>query len=83
MIYADYNATTPLGEKAKDWMAQALELWGNPSSSHRYGRKASELLNKSRESVAELLGVNPNDIVFTSGGSEANTLALMGLALEV
>ena len=83
MIYADYNATTPLGEKAKDWMAQALELWGNPSSSHRYGRKASELLNKSRESVAELLGCNPNDIVFTSGGSEANTLALMGLALEV
>jgi len=83
MIYADYNATTPLGEGARTWIAQAFELWGNPSSSHRQGRKAMELLNKSREAIAELVGVTPNDIVFTSGGSEANHLALMGKALEV
>lgn len=83
MIYADYNATTPLSEGAKKGMAQALEIWGNPSSSHKCGRKSLELLNKSRESVAALVGVSPNDVVFTSGGSEANTLALLGTALEV
>lgn len=83
MIYADYNATTPLSKGAKTWMDKAQELWGNPSSSHRYGRKALELINKSRESVAALVGVSPNDIVFTSGGSEANTMALLGCAFEV
>lgn len=83
MIYADYNATTPLSEGAKKGMAQALELWGNPSSSHRCGRKSLELINNSRESVSDLVGVNPNDVVFTSGGSEANTLALLGSALAV
>jgi cysteine desulfurase len=83
MIYADYNATTPLSEGAKKGMAQAMELWGNPSSSHKSGRKSLELLNNSRESVAALVGVSPNDVVFTSGGSEANTLALMGSALAV
>lgn len=83
MIYADYNATSPLCDGAKTWMAQAFEFWGNPSSSHRPGRKALELINKSRESVSELLGVPANDIVFTSGGSEANTLALMGTALDI
>lgn len=83
MIYADYNATTPLSDGATQAIAQALEFWGNPSSSHKYGRKALELINKARESVATLVGVNANNIVFTSGGSEANTLALMGTALEM
>jgi len=83
MIYADYNATTPLSEGARNWINQAQELWGNPSSSHKVGRKSLELLNKSREAVASLVGVNPNDLVFTSGGSEANTMALLGTAFEI
>ncbi|NBX68693.1 MAG: cysteine desulfurase [Proteobacteria bacterium] len=82
MIYADYNATTPLSDGAKAWMIKSQELWGNPSSSHRYGRKALELLNNAREQVASMLAVNPNDVVFTSGGSEANTMALLGTALD-
>jgi cysteine desulfurase len=77
-IYADYNATTPLCEGAKAQMAHALEIWGNPSSAHRLGRKASELLEKARESVARRAETSPTELVFTSGGSEANTLAVMG-----
>src|SRR4051812_96578 len=81
MIYADFNATTPLSFGAIDQMKKAFEIWGNPSSSHRLGRKASELLNISREEVAKAAGVSPQEVVFTSGGSEANTAALMGSRL--
>ena len=78
MIYADYNATTPLGAGAIQAMNRAFEFWGNPSSAHRIGRQANELLESSRRQVAEKAGFLPRDVVFTSGGSEANTLALMG-----
>ncbi|MFM8269691.1 MAG: cysteine desulfurase family protein [Pseudomonadota bacterium] len=77
-IYADFNATTPVGALAHHWMSKAFEKWGNPSSSHAYGRQAIELIEESRVSVARAAGVSPLEIVFTSGGSEANTLALMG-----
>ncbi|MCB0419032.1 MAG: aminotransferase class V-fold PLP-dependent enzyme, partial [Bdellovibrionales bacterium] len=82
MIYADYNATTPLSEAAKAGMAKAFECWGNPSSSHRAGRLANALLEESRERVAKAAGVEAREIVFTSGGSEANGMVLMGSALQ-
>jgi cysteine desulfurase len=77
-IYADHNATTPLCREATEKMHKAMEIWGNPSSAHRPGRLANQLLNDSRESVAQAAGVEPLEVVFTSGGSEANTLALLG-----
>ncbi|MCB0405371.1 MAG: cysteine desulfurase [Bdellovibrionales bacterium] len=82
MIYADYNATTPLSEAAKAGMAKAFECWGNPSSSHRAGRQANALLEESRDKVASAAGLHAREIVFTSGGSEANGMVLMGSALQ-
>jgi cysteine desulfurase len=77
-IYADFNATTPLGEGAKQWLSKAIEKWGNPSSSHGDGRQANELIEESRRAVALAAKVSPLELVFTSGGSEANTTALLG-----
>ncbi|NBX91660.1 MAG: cysteine desulfurase [Proteobacteria bacterium] len=77
-VFADFNATSPLSAGAQTGMAKAIELWGNPSSSHWDGRQASEIISKSRDLVAQKAGVSPLEVVFTSGGSEANTLALMG-----
>ncbi|NBX76176.1 MAG: cysteine desulfurase [Proteobacteria bacterium] len=77
-IYADFNATTPLSVVSRNSMARAFEIWGNPSSSHSHGRQANEIIEESRCFVARAAGVFPLEVVFTSGGSEANTLALMG-----
>jgi cysteine desulfurase len=77
-IYADHNATTPLCMEAVETMRKAMETWGNPSSAHRPGRLANQMVNEARMSVARAAGVKPLEVVFTSGGSEANTLALMG-----
>jgi cysteine desulfurase len=77
-IYADYNATTPLCAGAKERMMKALEIWGNPSSAHHLGRAATQLLEESRRQVAEAAGVSPEEVAFTSGGAEANTLCLLG-----
>ena len=77
-VFADFNATSPLSAGAQTGMTKAIELWGNPSSSHWDGRQASEIISKSRDLVAQKAGVSPLEVVFTSGGSEANTLALMG-----
>lgn len=81
IIYADHNATTPLGQGAISRMARAFEVWGNPSSAHAVGREAQEFMEESRRLIAERVGVEPGEIVFTSGGSEANTLALWGSSL--
>jgi cysteine desulfurase len=78
MIFADYNSTTPLGAAAKTAILNACEIWGNPNSSHRLGREALKLLDVARGHVALAVGVTPHEVVFTSGGSEANTNALMG-----
>jgi cysteine desulfurase len=78
MIFADNNSTTQPSETTLAWIREASETWGNPSSAHRLGRKALELLEKSRIQVAKLAGVEPQEVVFTSGGSEANSLALCG-----
>lgn len=80
-IYLDHNATTPLARELEKPMAQAArELFGNPSSAHRLGREARRLIDESRERVAKLLGCGAPDVVFTSGGSEANSLAILGSA---
>ncbi|WP_119391448.1 cysteine desulfurase family protein [Taklimakanibacter lacteus] len=81
-IYLDHNATSPLRENARKAMLAALELHGNASSIHGEGRRAHALLDEARETVARALGVLAPMVVFTSGGSEANNLALKGVAVE-
>ncbi|MCC6645234.1 MAG: aminotransferase class V-fold PLP-dependent enzyme [Polyangiaceae bacterium] len=77
LVYLDHNATTPLCSAAADAMARAREDgWGNPSSVHRAGRAARRYLDDARAEVAALAGVSDRDVVFTSGGTEANNLAL-------
>jgi cysteine desulfurase len=74
--YFDWNATAPLRPEAKAAVASALEVTGNPSSVHAAGRAARRLVEDAREKVAALVGASPREVVFTSGGTEANALAL-------
>jgi cysteine desulfurase len=74
--YFDWNATTPLRDEAREAMADALALPGNPSSVHAEGRAARKAVEHAREEVAALVGARPADVVFTSSGTEANMLAL-------
>lgn len=75
-IYLDYNATVPLKPAAREAMLAALDLVGNPSSVHRFGREARRLMEDARESVAAFVGADPSEVIFTAGGTEANNLAL-------
>ena len=80
-IYLDHNATTPLLPEVVDAMVPYLrEHFGNPSSGHAYGRKAHEAVEAARAEVAALLGCAADEVVFTSGGTEANNLAIRGVA---
>lgn len=80
-IYLDYNATTPLDHSVRDAMLPFLdEVWGNPSSVHHIGRRARALLDENRERAARFLGAKPSEIIFTSGGTESNNLAVLGTA---
>jgi cysteine desulfurase len=74
--YLDWNATAKLRPEAREAVLTALETGGNPSSVHGAGRAARRLMDQAREQVAALAGANPREVVFTSGGTEANTLAL-------
>src|SRR6185437_15679906 len=74
--YLDWNATAPVRPAAAAAIAAALSAAGNPSSVHRAGRAARRLLNEARDAVAALVNARADEIVFTSGGSEANALAL-------
>ena len=78
MIYLDHNATSPLRPEALAAMTRAGTLGGNPSSVHAGGRGARAMVEEAREAVARLAGARPQDVVFTSGGTEANALALYG-----
>ena len=81
MIYLDYNATTPLCEAACSAMLPFLEgKFGNPSSIHAAGREARAAIDDARDRLADLLGAKPHELIFTSGGTEANNLAILGLA---
>ena len=70
-VYFDYNATTPLDPEVRDAMLPFLgEVWGNPSSVHRVGRRARSLLDDARDRAARVLGCKACEVVFTSGGTE-------------
>jgi cysteine desulfurase len=78
-IYLDYNASTPLAPEVVDAMQPLLnDYYGNPSALHWAGKPVKALLHKAREQVAELIACSPREIIFTSGGSEANNFALKG-----
>lgn len=80
-IYLDHNATTPVLPEVMEAMLPYLSThFGNPSSSHVYGRRTREIVEQARAQVADLIGAAPNEIVFTSGGIEANNLAIRGVA---
>ena len=82
-IYFDNNATTRIHPEVLDALDSALgEVWGNASSTHSEGRAARRVIEESRESVAALLGASPREIVFTSGGTEANNAAVHGAVLS-
>jgi cysteine desulfurase len=85
-IYLDHNATTPVLPAVADAMAAALrEEFGNPSSVHHFGQRAKALIDHARTSVATLIGADPSEVVFTSGGTESDNFAIRGAAeaLEV
>ncbi|KAG9494375.1 hypothetical protein GDO78_001955 [Eleutherodactylus coqui] len=76
-VYLDYNATTPPAAEVVDVVTQALqEAWGNPSSSYSAGCKAKELIDTARAQIARMVMGKPEDIIFTSGGTEANNMVL-------
>jgi len=75
-VYLDWNATTPLRPEARAAMAAAWDFCGNPSSVHAEGRQACRLVEEARAAVADAVGALPRNVVFTSGGTEANALAL-------
>ncbi|HEY3640617.1 MAG TPA: cysteine desulfurase family protein [Xanthobacteraceae bacterium] len=75
-IYLDWNATAPLRPQARAAAAETLGICGNPSSVHAEGRAVRRLIEEARESVAALVGAEPRNVVFTSGGTEANMMAL-------
>ncbi len=81
-IYLDHNATSPLCAPARQAVAEAFDVFGNPSSVHGEGRAAHRLIEDARDAVAALVGGRPREIVFTSGGTEANNLALFGTPAE-
>jgi cysteine desulfurase len=77
----DYNATTPLDPAVRDAMLPFFgEVWGNPSCVHHVGRKARARLDDARDRAAKFLGAKPSEIIFTSGGTESNNLAIFGAA---
>jgi cysteine desulfurase len=81
-VYLDYNATTPIDPRAAAAMRPFLdEYFGNPSSGYAYGRQSKEAVEKARRQVARLLGCRPDEVTFTSGGTESNNYAIKGIAM--
>ncbi|MEQ8287185.1 cysteine desulfurase family protein [Thalassospira sp.] len=78
-VYLDYNASAPLCIEARQAMIAAMDVTGNPSSVHGSGRAARKIVDHARRTIAELVGGDAERIIFTSGGTEANSLALNGL----
>jgi len=83
-VYLDHNATTPISpEVLEAMMPYFTGIYGNPSSVHRFGRLTRDALEQARMQVARLVGAEPNQVVFTSGGTEANNLAVKGSLLNL
>ncbi|OGW81487.1 MAG: cysteine desulfurase NifS [Omnitrophica bacterium RIFCSPLOWO2_12_FULL_44_17] len=80
LVYLDHNATTPIHPEVKRAMSEAMDLFGNPSSLHEFGRKAKSLIEKARETVAEFISADSEEIIFVGSGSEANNTVLSMLA---
>ena len=81
MIYLDYSATTPVDDQVIETYGKVCrEFIGNPNSMHRLGVEAKKLIDASSEQIAKILGVKPSEIIYTSGSSEANNLAVKGVA---
>lgn len=78
-VYLDHNATTPIHSEVKAAMIAAMEVFGNASSHHSFGREAHELIENARKTVADALGAEPEEIIFTSCGSESNNLVIKGV----
>jgi cysteine desulfurase len=79
-IYLDHSATTPVDPRVAEAMARCLtEVFGNPSSVHGFGQQARAAVDRARREVAALINARPNEIIFTSGGTEANNLAIRGV----
>lgn len=77
IVYMDYNATTPLEDSVLQAIHDALkDAWGNPSSAHYTGKKASAIIKTARKSVADMIGASESDILFTSGGTESNNAVI-------
>ena len=80
-VYFDYNATTPPSPEVVDRVAAATrDLFGNPSSVHHFGQQAKAVLDDARSAVASLIACDPSEVIFTAGGTEADNLALRGVA---
>ena len=82
MAYMDYNSTTPPDDRVLHAMNAAQDTFGNPSSNHSTGKAATNLVADARKSVADTVGMSEQDVIFTSGATEANNMALAGLAVE-
>jgi len=83
-IYLDYNATTPIDPAVKDVMQPFLDQYfGNPSSSHLYGVQTKKAVEMARRQIAELINCFPDEVIFTSGGTEANNYAIKGIAYQI
>ncbi len=81
-IYLDYNATTPIDPAVREAMLPYLdEYFGNPSTTHAYGQPVKEAVEHARQQVASLIGATPEEVIFTSGGSESDNHAIIGTAL--
>ncbi len=81
-VYMDNNATTPLHPEVRKAMTEAMEVFGNPSSLHEYGRGARKLVESARTQVASFIGANPDELVFVGSGSEANNTVLSIVACQ-
>lgn len=79
-VYLDNAATTPLSNKVKEYVVSLLDNFGNPSSLHTKGEQAKKIITEARKNVAKFINTEPDNIIFTSGGSASNTLAIKGYA---
>ena len=81
-VYLDHAATTPLHPEVLSLMYEFMrDTFGNPSSVHSFGREAKKFTQEARQKVADLIGATPEEIYFTSGGTEADNIAIIGTAM--